>query len=222
MRAQQIAVIIVAAGSGMRFKSKTPKALAMLKNWPLIHHSLHIFEHIPSIHDIIVVGRKEDLRRFESLHSRFKKIRAIVPGGKTRADSVKCGLLALDSKTAMVLVHDAARPLISQALVLRLIAAVRRHKAAIVAVPVKATVKEVDAKGWIKHTPKRSYLWEAQTPQGFEANLLVRAHQRKGGDATDDAMLVERLGTKVKVVMGDYRNIKITTPEDLCIAKEIA
>ncbi len=220
MRKNPICVIIVAAGSGVRFKSKTPKAFALLKGRPLIHHSLAIFEQIPAIHAIIVVGRKDYLGRFQSLRLRFPKIQEIVPGGRTRAGSVKCGLAALPTKAGIVLVHDAARPLISKSLVERLIAAVRRHKAAIVGVPVKATVKEVGRGQWVRRTPRRDHLWEAQTPQGFYTDLLRRAH-RQAGPATDDAMLVERLGSKVKMVMGDYRNIKITTPEDLRLAKEI-
>ncbi|HLD88448.1 MAG TPA: 2-C-methyl-D-erythritol 4-phosphate cytidylyltransferase, partial [Candidatus Omnitrophota bacterium] len=112
-------------------------------------------------------------------------------------------------------------PLVNADIVQRLVTALKKHKAVIAAVPVKATVKQVNAKTLrVERTLQRSLLWEAQTPQGFHKDILVKAHQQKfKGQATDDAMLVERLGVGVKVVMGDYRNIKITTPEDLAIVE---
>ena len=214
-------VIIVAAGSGTRFRAKLPKPFVLLRGKPLIAHSLNIFEQNSAVNGIIVVGHKEYLGRFENLAKRFKKINAVVAGGATRADSVKNGLAVVDQDTDIVLVHDAARPLIDQGMIMRLMAALRKHKAAIVAVPVKATIKKVNPKTFnVQETPKRSLLWEVQTPQGFYKDVLVKAHQQKfKGEATDDAMLAEHMGVKVKVVMGDYRNIKITTPEDLDIAK---
>ena len=144
-------------------------------------------------------------------------------GGALRSDSVKCGLKALSSDTKLVLVHDAARPFIDSSVIDRLLASLKKNKSAIVGVPVKFTVKKVDRKSLkIKETPARDLLWEAQTPQGFHKDVLVKAHAKKSKEeATDDAMLVERIGGKVKMVMGNYRNIKITTPEDIILAQQL-
>ena len=216
-------VIIVAAGSGTRLKVKVPKAFVCLRGKPLITYSLVVFQNIRVVDSIIVVGHRDHLKRFESLRRDFKKISAVVAGGATRSDSVKCGLAAVDRDVDIVLVHDAARPLIDAAMVSRLIAALRKYQAAIVAVPVKATVKQVKPKTMtVERTLQRSLLWDVQTPQGFRKDVLVKAHQQRfKGEATDDAMLVEHLGVAVKVVMGDDRNIKITTPEDLKIAEKL-
>lgn len=215
-------VILVAAGSGTRFKSAVPKPFVRLKGQTLIARSLKIFEQNPSINGIIVVGSQDHLVRFEALRRTFKKVRAVVPGGKTRADSVKCGLAALDEDTRIVLVHDAARPLIDTAMLGRILTALKGHKAVIAAVPVKSTIKQAGRQGIVTRTLPRELLWDVQTPQGFHKNILVRAHAGTfKGEATDDAMLVEGCGGKVKVVMGSYANIKITTPEDLKIAKAL-
>ena len=219
----KVQVIIVAGGVGTRFKSKVPKSFVLLKGKPLIAHSLSVFQHSKEIDSVIVVGHKDHLSKFGRLSRSFKKISAVVSGGASRADSVKCGLAVADVDTDIVLVHDAARPLIDAAMLVRLMNALRTHKAAIVAVPVKATIKKVNAKtSMVEETLRRDQLWDVQTPQGFHKDVLVKAHAKKfQGEATDDAMLVERLGIKVGVVMGDYRNIKITTPEDLKIAKNL-
>ncbi len=224
-----VSVIIVAAGRGSRLKAGAPKAFVLLKGRPLIAHSLAVFQTMKVVNGIIVVGHKDHLKRFEALRRNFKKIRAVVAGGAARADSVKCGLAAVDDNADVVLVHDAARPLINAQMVQRLLTALKKHKAVIAGVPVKATVKQVNAKTLrVERTLQRSLLWEAQTPQGFHKDVLVKAHQQKfkgealrpgSGQVTDDAMLVERLGVGVKVVMGDHRNVKITTPEDLSIAE---
>ncbi len=218
-----VSVIIVAAGRGTRLKAGRPKAFVLLKGKPLIVHSLAVFQAMKAVNGIVVVGYKDHLKRFEALRRNFKKIRAVVAGGAARADSVKCGLVAVDANADVVLVHDAARPLINAQMVKRLLTALKKHKAVIAGVPVKATVKQVNAKTLrVERTLQRSLLWEAQTPQGFHKDVLVKAHQRKfSGEPTDDAMLVERFGVGVKVVMGDHRNIKITIPEDLVIAETL-
>ncbi len=214
-------VIIVAGGSGTRFKSTIPKSFVLLKGMPVVAHSLAVFQKSSLINSIIIVGHKDYLEKYQALAKQFTKISAVVLGGATRADSVKSGLMALEADTDIVLVHDAARPLIDKAMLERLLDALKKDKAAIVAVPVKATIKKVNARTLIvEETPRRDLLWDVQTPQGFRKDVLVKAHARKfKSEATDDAMLVEHLGVKVKVVMGDYRNIKITTPEDLLVAK---
>lgn len=217
------AVIIVAAGKSARFKSIIPKPFALLKKIPLIVHSLTVFDRSRMIDSIVIVGSEDYLGRLTMLAKKFKKVRSIVKGGLTRADSVANGLKAINPSCDYVLVHDAARPLINAEIIGRIIVALTKSLAVIVAVPVKPTIKQVDVKSMqvIKTIPRDS-LWEVQTPQGFKRSILEKAHaNRKKSLATDDAMLVEQLGIKVKVVMGDYRNLKVTTPEDLLIAKAL-
>lgn len=216
-------VMVVAAGLGRRLNSKVPKAFALLKGRPLLVYSLKVFNAHPAVDGIVVVGVKQHLKDFERLAFKFKKVRAVVAGGALRSDSVKCGLKALFSDTRIVLVHDAARPLVDQAMIDRLLLALEKNKAAIVGVPVKFTVKRVERRTLnIQETPSRDLLWEAQTPQGFHKDILIKAHAKKfKEEATDDAVLVERMGGRVKMVMGDYRNIKVTTPEDIIWARQL-
>jgi 2-C-methyl-D-erythritol 4-phosphate cytidylyltransferase len=215
-----IEVIVVAGGLGTRLKAKVPKALVLLKGKPLLAYSLKVFEQHPRIDRVIVVAVESFQSSFIRLTRSFKKVQAVVAGGKLRADSVKNGLNAVSTYAKIVLVHDAARPFVDKGIIDRLLAALKKDKAAIVGVPVKFTVKKVNRKtAVIEETPARDLLWEAQTPQGFHKDVLVKAHAGKAKvEATDDAMLVERMGTKVKMVMGDYRNIKVTTPEDIILA----
>jgi len=217
-----IEVIIVAAGLGTRLKTKVPKALVLLNGEPLISYSLKVFEKHPAINGVVVVAPQGHLANFIKISRSFKKIRSIVAGGALRSDSVKSGLQALANQTKIVLVHDAARPFVDRAMIDRLLAALKKDKAAILGVPVKCTVKRVDAHLTIKQTPPRNLLWEAQTPQGFRYDVLLEAHAKKSKqEATDDAFLVENCGVKVKMVMGDYRNIKVTTPEDIVLVKQL-
>jgi len=216
-------VIIVAAGLGKRLNVKVPKALVLLKGKPLIAYSLKVFEKHPGIDGVVVVGAGGFLSKFVRLTRSFKKVRAVVPGGVLRSDSVKCGIKELSSSTSYVLVHDAARPFVDHAMIDRLLFSLKRNKAAIVGMPVKFTVKRVDTQSLdIQATLDRDLLWEAQTPQGFHKDMLIKAHDKNSnGEATDDAILVERMGNKVKMVMGDYRNIKVTTPEDIILARQL-
>lgn len=214
-------VIIVAGGLGTRFNAKVPKPLVRLKGKALITYSLKTFNQSPLINNIIVVGHEDYLKAYRNLAKPFKKVKAVVAGGDTRRQSVKCGLASVDPKASYVLVHDAARPFATASMINDLIKELRRYPAAIIAVPVKATVKQVNAKTKVvQSTLERQTLWEVQTPQAFRHAILVKAHaQSLKVEATDDAMLVEHLGLKVKVVNGEYSNIKITTPEDLHIAR---
>ncbi len=216
-------VIIVAAGTGSRLKSKIPKALVTLKGRPLVAWSLKIFETCSLIDGIILVGHKNYLKEFRKIASCFKKVVAVVAGGAKRADSVRLGLSAIDQDDSIVLVHDAARPLIDESSIKRLSQALKNYEAAILAIPVKSTIKKVDGKNiCVEQTLPRHLLWEAQTPQGFHQQVLVEAHrQRIKEEATDDALLVEKMGIRVKVVMGNQRNIKITTEQDLHMAEQL-
>ncbi|MDE2008474.1 MAG: 2-C-methyl-D-erythritol 4-phosphate cytidylyltransferase [Candidatus Omnitrophica bacterium] len=216
-------VIVVAGGAGKRLNAKIPKALMRLWSRPLVGYSLEIFNAHPDIDGIILVGVKKHLKAFERAAKNCTKVHAVVPGGASRSDSVKCGLKELSGDTDIVLVHDAARPFVDGAMIDRLLAALKKSKTAIVGVPVKFTVKKVNPQTLnIQETPARDLLWEAQTPQGFHKDVLLKAHARRGKQqATDDAVLAERMGQKVKMVMGDYRNIKVTTPEDLVLAHQL-
>ncbi len=216
-------VIVVAAGRGQRLNSKVPKALVLLKGKPLIAYCLKVFEDHPGIDGVVIVGVGGFLSQFIRLTRPFKKVRAVMAGGLKRSDSVKCGLRALSQDTDIVLVHDAARPFVENVMINRLFGALKKNKAAIVGVPVKFTVKKIDRKTLnIQETPARDLLWEAQTPQGFHKDILVKAHAKKfKEEATDDAMMVERMGGRVKMVWGSYRNIKITTPEDINLARQL-
>jgi 2-C-methyl-D-erythritol 4-phosphate cytidylyltransferase len=154
----------------------------------------------------------------------FNKIAAIVAGGKERQNSVMNGLRALQKYAAdddVILIHDGVRPLISENLLFESIQSARLHDGALVAVPVKDTIKTVQD-GIVRDTPQREMLWQAQTPQAFRFGVIFNAHlsaEIDGFSGTDDASLVERNGGKVHVIAGDYRNIKITTPEDLILAE---
>ena len=216
-------VIIVAAGLGRRLNSKVPKALVLLKGKPLAAYSLKVFEAHPGIDSVVLVGAAWRMPQFVRMARPFKKVRAVVAGGLKRSDSVKCGLKEISPDTDIVLVHDAARPFIEDVIINRLLAALKKNKAAIIGVPLKFTVKKVDRKTLdIQETLARDLLWEAQTPQGFHKDVLVKAHAKKfKREATDDAILVERMGGRVKMVMGNYRNIKVTTPEDIILARQL-
>ena len=216
-------VIVVAAGLGRRLNAKVPKALVLLKGRPLITYCLAVFENHPDIDYVDGCAARVLNRQFIRLTHSFKKVRAVVAGGAMRSDSVKCGLKALSADTGIVLVHDAARPFIDGQSIDRLIAALKKNKAAILGVPVKFTVNKIDRKTLnIKETLPRDLLWEAQTPQGFHKDILVKAHAKKfKEEATDDAMMVEHMGISVKMVMGNYRNIKVTTPEDIMVARQL-
>ncbi|MBF0489431.1 MAG: 2-C-methyl-D-erythritol 4-phosphate cytidylyltransferase [Candidatus Omnitrophica bacterium] len=211
----------MAAGTGSRLKAKLPKALVLLKRKPLVWWSLSVFQKCSLIDGVVLVANKRYMAEFLKIASGFSKVKAVVPGGAKRADSVRLGLDSVDENTATVLVHDAARPLIDEASVKRLLQVLKTYKAAILAVPVKPTIKKVNVKNMcVEETLPRHLLWEVQTPQGFDRKTLIKAHQQViKEEATDDAMLVEKMGEFVKVVMGHERNMKVTTAEDLKIAE---
>ncbi|MEI7998217.1 MAG: 2-C-methyl-D-erythritol 4-phosphate cytidylyltransferase [Candidatus Omnitrophota bacterium] len=216
-------VIIVAAGTGSRLRSQIPKALVLLKRKPIVSWSLDIFQRSSLIDGVVLVGHKDYLKEFGKIASRFSKVKTVVAGGAKRADSVRLGLEVVDEDTQIILVHDAARPLIDEPSIKRLLQALKSYQAAILAVPVKPTIKSVDPKTLtVKETLQRNLLWEVQTPQGFARQVLMDAHRQIfKEEATDDAVLVEKMGVRVKVVMGSQINIKITTAEDLQIAEQL-
>ncbi len=212
------------AGEGKRFKNTLPKPLVSLNGKPLFLYALEVFEASPLIKSIVVVVPPSHLKDFKETVSRqgLKKIAHIVAGGKTRRDSVFNGLKVLDKDTEAVVVHDGVRPLVTGELLAQVVEQLKRHQAVIVAVPVKPTIKKVDpGKMQVAETIQRENVWEVQTPQAFHKETLLKAHREAQGSATDDAVMVEALGVPVSVVMGDYRNLKITTPEDLIMAQAL-
>ena len=209
--------VIVAAGRGERLKSQKPKAFVALGDSPLFQYSLDVFLTHPKISEIVLVVPAEEAASFSNPH--YKTVK----GGKTRQESVRCGLAALSPDCEAVLVHDAARPFVNAAILDRLIMSLVQKKSCIAAWPVSDTLK-ASQEGVITHTIDRSSLWAAQTPQAFPAAILKKALEKAAKEnfvGTDDASLVERLGEKVYLVMGDAKNIKITTPEDLALAQAI-
>lgn len=218
--------IVLAAGSGKRMNSKVHKQYLLLKGKPVLYYSLKAFED-SSIDDIIlVVGAGEiDFCQKEIVdHYGFRKVRAIVEGGKERYHSVYEGLKVADG-TDYVLIHDGARPFVSQTIIERTVEAVCEYKACVVGMPVKDTIKIVDEDTFAKETPNRSAVWMVQTPQAFSYPLIYDAYTRMFAEEdtaiTDDAMVVERMTDyKVKLIEGSYQNIKITTPEDLDVAEK--
>ena len=217
-------VIVLAAGKGQRLKSRVSKPLVKVGGKPLLAYSLKAFAQNSRVHEIIVVVNQSNARAVSAMLKDFRpaKIKKIILGGKRRQDSVSNGLKALDAKAELVIIHDGARPFITKEMIDSIMREAFESGAAIAAVPVKATIKEVSG-DYVRKSLERSSLWETQTPQVFKRSLIQQAYERFGKlDVTDDAMLVERMGVRPRVVFGSYTNIKVTTPEDLIIAEAIA
>ena len=216
------AVLVLAAGRGERLGRDVPKAFVRLRGATLLERSLRAVAAVPEVDLVQPVVAASDRARLEGLGlGDIAKVATPVPGGLRRQDSVAAGLAALPEEVELVAVHDAARCLVAVADVQRVLAAAREHGAALLAVPVRDTIKRVRA-GEVLETQNRSECWAAQTPQVFRAELLRQALAKARADGvagTDDAQLVERLGVPVKVVEGSPRNLKITLPEDLAAAE---
>ena len=215
--------IIPSAGTGSRLNIKQDKPLVLLNGKPLFIYSLLAIEKVPQVNSVILVANKKHLKVFEQFIKKFKlkKVKRIVAGGATRCASVKKALAVLDADTEVIMIHDGARPFIKPALIAHAVSLMNRESAVVVGVPVKPTIKKVDSNNfYVEETLPRETLWEIQTPQIFRKEILLKAHElMPEKNPTDDAVLVEKMGVKVKMVMGDYRNIKITTQEDLAIAR---
>ncbi len=215
--------IIVAAGSGKRFGDPRPKQFVEILGKPVIIYTIERFESCPAIDEIVLVVAEDRIEEFRSLISdyAFTKVRGVVPGGATRAESVRNGLDAIDEKTAwIVAVHDGARPLVTSDEISRTVENASLHGAACLVGDVTDTIKETDA-GFITGTVARAKLRRALTPQAFEYNILRKAFDEVelGDDVTDECYLVERSGVRIFCVEGSPRNIKITRPDDLLVAQ---
>ena len=219
-------LLIPAAGSGKRMGANRNKLLLQVRSKPLIAWTLLAAEAASSISWIGIVSQSADWDDFKSIIAdlKLKKTIALIPGGSTRQESVYNGLQALPINAEQVLIHDGARCLVTPNLFDACSDAILHCSGLIAAVPVKDTIKVVNENGIITGTPERKQLWAAQTPQGFDVNLLKQCHAqgvRQGWEVTDDAALFEKCGLEVRIVPGEETNLKITTPQDLAIAEFI-
>jgi 2-C-methyl-D-erythritol 4-phosphate cytidylyltransferase len=216
--------VIVSAGKGHRFMEGKKKQFHFLGEKPILAHTLDKFETCPLIRSILLVVGKEDMDTClkEVIEAyKFQKVSQIVPGGKQRQESVKNGIDALPKDTDIVAIHDGVRPFVTRAMIEDSIHSAVRHGAVVLAMPVKDTIKISNPDGTVLKTLDRESLWQIQTPQTFQTNVIKEAYYRATEDGfigTDDASLVERIGGKVHILPGSYTNIKITTPEDLLLA----
>jgi 2-C-methyl-D-erythritol 4-phosphate cytidylyltransferase len=217
-----IGVVIAAAGQGKRMGGSVKKQFIELDGKVVLLHTLALFTELDDVTEIVVVTGEEDVPRMKRLLGDYPDIK-VVAGGMERQDSVRMGLNELRSSD-YVLIHDGARPFVSRGALLRLIKTLKKSGAAVLAVPVKDTIKQVSDQGTIIGTPPRKSLWAIQTPQAFPLSLILEAHERankEGFVGTDDASLVERLGQEVRIVEGEYTNIKLTTQDDLLVGEAI-
>jgi 2-C-methyl-D-erythritol 4-phosphate cytidylyltransferase len=218
-------VIIPAAGQGKRMGAGKNKLLLRLEEVPVLIHTLKVFEADAECSTIILAIHPDDEAEFKLLLNQYgiHKVSAFVIGGKERQDSVYNGLKSVGAFDGVVLVHDAARPFITVETIHRLVEAAGTEGGAIVAVPVKDTIKKA-VNSQVIETVERSSLWAVQTPQAFRVSILLEAHTKAEADGftgTDESSLVERLPHQVAIIEGDYDNIKLTTPEDLYFAQAI-
>ena len=212
--------VIVAAGSASRMGG-IDKVMAPLQGEPMVKRTIRQFQDCDAVKEIVVVTREDLILPIMSLVQGMDKVKAVVAGGASRQESVSLGLNALSDKVKLAAIHDGARPLITWQVIDRAVRAANSYGAAAPAIPVKDTIKEVRG-GIVKETPDRSALQAVQTPQVFDRALLKGALTKafqENAQITDDCSAVERLGMSVKIVEGDERNIKVTTPLDLKIAE---
>ena len=223
----KVTALIPAAGMGRRMGNAVAKQFLPLGDKPMLAHTLLAFQRASGIDEIIPILSEEDMESclrdvIELYH--ITKVKTLVVGGRERQDSVANGLKKVEKDASIVLVHDGVRPFVTQEMIKESVEFAKKGECVAVGVPLKDTIKEVDDKGIVRSTLERSRLWAIQTPQTFPVKILRRAYEesyRNKTCGTDDATLVERTGGKVRVIMGSYENIKITTPEDLLVAEEI-
>ena len=216
---QRVGAVIVAAGSSRRMGG-VDKVFAQLGGRPVLARVIDIFQEYDPIGQVVVVLSKPNLERCRQLIAEqgWSKVTDVCLGGRRRQDSVAAGLSRF-SNCDWVVIHDGARPLVTVDLIERGLAAAKETGAAVAAVPVTDTIKVAGADRIVHQTPPRQNLWAVQTPQVFRINVITEAHRQAKSEVSDDATLVERLGYRVKLYMGSYDNIKITTPDDLALAE---
>ena len=217
---QKCGAVIVAAGSASRMGG-IDKVMAQLKGEPMILRTVRAFQQCDAVQEIVIVTREDLIRPISSLCAQMDKVKAVVAGGKSRQESVWLGLNALSKDVKLAAIHDGARPLISNAVIDRTVRAAHTYGGAAPAVPVKDTIKVVKS-GLVMATPDRANLRAVQTPQVFDFDLLrgaLKKAEEENASLTDDCSAVERMGMSVKIVEGEERNLKVTTPLDLKIAE---
>ncbi len=223
MPKEMIKAIVLAGGSGRRMGGNCKKQYMLLAGRPILYYSLQTFQD-SCVDEIILVTNEAEYCRTELVHKyNLDKVTKIVPGGQERWNSVYSGLLAAEP-CSYILIHDGARPMLTQTMIEDSVTAVRTYSACVIGMPVKDTIKIADDEKFAVQTPPRETLWQIQTPQSFSYPLIVQAYQKileqHPRGITDDAMVIEyAMHTKVKLIQGSYRNIKITTPEDIVIAE---
>lgn len=222
----KVAAIVLAGGSGKRMRSSMKKQYMLLQGKPLMYYALRTFQdsEVDEIVCVVAPGDEEYVAETIIKKEGLNKVCAVVAGGKERYHSVYQGLSCL-TDCDIVLIHDGARPFLSRKLIEENVAAARESGACITAVPVKDTIKVISADGMVADTPDRRMLWQVQTPQSFDFKRIKAAYDRilqeDCDGITDDSMVAEHAGIPVRVIMGDYDNIKVTTPEDMAVAAEI-
>ncbi|MFH1406683.1 MAG: 2-C-methyl-D-erythritol 4-phosphate cytidylyltransferase [Candidatus Omnitrophota bacterium] len=218
-----IAAIIPAAGFSKRMRGVS-KMYLKLGRLPLLGLTLKNISKCKHIGSMVIVVNEKDIRKAKTIIAKYniKKVKAVVAGGKTRQQSVANGFAAVNGSAKLVLIHDGARPFVDNAVIDRAISAAKKYGAAIAGVPLKPTLKRLSRDGFVWSTLRRDEIWEIQTPQVFKKELFEEAINSSTNSATDDSALIEALGYKVKVVLGSYKNIKVTTPEDLVFAEALS
>ncbi len=222
----RVTAIVPAAGRSQRMGSPTNKPFMLLQGIPIIVHTLKTLAAVEEIQHIIVVAREDEVPLMEIVVKKHQigKVKKIIKGGNERQESVALGVQEVPENTDLILVHDGVRPLVKRELVKEAIKAGHEYGAAILAVPVKDTLKWVGADKVVHSTLPRAAIWAAQTPQVFRYDVLMEAYAKASEEkfaTTDDAALVERIGHKVYLVGGSYENFKITTSEDLLLAEAL-
>lgn len=224
-----IIAIILAAGSGSRMNSNIKKQFIEIKEKPIIAYTIEKFEKCKEVNEIIVVTNELDIEYLEKniiKKYNFDKVVKIIAGGDERYNSVFNALSEIKEINSIVIIHDGARPFVNDNIIKQCINEAEKNGACIVGVPVKDTIKVIDEEGYIINTPNRSNLYNVQTPQVFKLDIIKEAYDKYMNDTsikvTDDSMVVEKYSNiKVKIIEGDYTNIKITTPEDLIFANTL-
>lgn len=228
-KADKIGAVILAGGQGKRMQSDVQKQYMLLGGRPLITYALEMFERSEADEIVLVTGAgEEEYARRELVEAYgFSKVVSVVAGGKERYHSVYAGLKALNG-CGYVLIHDGARPLVTEEIISRAIRGAKEYEACVVGMPVKDTIKIADDCGFAAATPDRASLWQIQTPQAFSYTLVraaydaVMADENLQAGITDDAMVVEsRTEKSVKLIEGSYENLKVTTPDDLVVAEAL-
>lgn len=222
MKARVVA-IVPAAGYGKRLGAKVKKPFILLGGKPLVSYALRTLNSCPRVNGIIIASERSCVKRLKRIAKRFKinKLIDVVVGGKTRSESVRNCMKRIDPSFDIVIIHDAARPLIDKKTIEKTVKVAQIFGSCIVAVPESDTIKSAGRDLFIKATLDRNKIFRAQTPQAFRSAVIRKAYSVKRAGVTDDASLVEAIGGRVKIIEGSYKNLKITTREDLKIAEAL-